>query len=1098
MQENSENFNDDDYYTYSSLSTFSFGAASAHRQSFDPDMPSPLSVQTTSESGHTCSTGSTDRTPRPSISHARGSDDECGEDENRRIRAKMRAIDDGGRRPSLPTNLYIPDRPSLDGPSSHRLPDASGSDSDPIAPSSASDPEFDLGNESGIVDTDVELEGIVPDDASQNTFGLDQVRSPYTSDSGAESDVDASPGTQQCADYYIVDPNERRHEAGSPVVFASAESDDEDSDVSETGSRGLATMRRNSIAIRMATARDRSLRAHETDLRRKETNTREREDSAATVRRPTDEDMEAGVNANITNSDGERQPSLPTPNWSMFSDNASPSMVEDSGENVYQGIDLNYIMSVGGSAGPGSRRSSHSFIAPQTLPLPPPKDKAKSKDKDKRKKDKSKGNEPLDVAAMQGLIGPSPALSNLLDVAPWADAGAIAGPRRPSTVTLDDSFAGGLRRLDPLYAEQRKEWSFIREREQVVLAPRVPDGTPRMWDVWRCAKVGKIRLERATLPPCTFPLLLSSRVHVNLCVVHRLPPIADPDKPSQQRLNAEHDVDPDCANDLGGPTTVVHRHSRALAFSIYRHYSLRNYRSNRGRPSMTASSRSHRPSEGRSTLVMPAHDGILLATKRVQEQFTYTKSTSRLDTHGLLPEDGDNRRDNRRGPQATHRQLPSRDLPPNPLHREPPSSRQIMDLSRLEGLDDQPSSLRRSQSTHTANSSLDYSGTTTFAFSGPTSQASSQSSVTTSSASSISERPLSPHNEAEEDSDGEFSNTVPHTSHAEAFGTLDSYAIDQMRNEQVPTATRRPNRLLRFLAPPSGSISRSLPPNLVSTNPPWLTLVTRSKQEEQDRAIQGLRSSFKDVGLVPSTRPKSGAGIGRKGKGKNKDVLTQVPDDSLYMLLPLWPHETDPASAARERRERPMRGLDREQNLYLLVYYVPFDKCGEGKPVKKRSRSRSRKGGDHERHHPTPLFDVRLGFRVVGRLIAHSDLNGSGIRLPVRGLSVTGSMAEAEMGIPPASLRDVHSDDFIIGLCLDRSGTIEFVPEGLEKLGLCVPRTEPLVQLHTHPAMQTADPIEDEVVSQPLTAIGRAAIEVAWLGCMALTTFYGPQSQDRA
>jgi hypothetical protein len=296
-------------------------------------------------------------------------------------------------------------------------------------------------------------------------------------------------------------------------------------------------------------------------------------------------------------------------------------------------------------------------------------------------------------------------------------------------------------------------------------------------------------------------------------------------------------------------------------------------------------------------------------------------------------------------------------------------------------------------------------------------------------------------------------------------------------------------------------MSRAFPPNLVSTNPPWLTLVTRSKQEEQDRAIQGLRSSFKDVGLVPSNRPKSGAGIGRKGKGKNKDVLTQVPDDSLYMLLPLWPHETDPASAASERRERPIRGLDREQNLYLLVYYVPFDKCGEGKPAKKRSRSRSRKGGDHERHHdhPTPLFDVRRGFRVVGRLIAHSDLNGSGIRLPVRGLSVTGSMAEAEVGIPPASLRDVHSDDFIIGACLDRSGTIDFVPEGLEKLGLCVPRTEPLVQLHTHPAMQTADPIEeDDVVPQPLTAIGRAAIEVAWLGCMALTTFYGPQSQDRA
>jgi len=509
MQENSQNFSDDDYYAYSSLATFSFGAASAHRQSFDPDTPSPLSVQTTtSESSHTHGTGSSDRTPRPSISHTRGSDDERGEDEIRRARAKMRAIDDGGRRPSLPANIYIPDRPSTDslsGPSSRRHPETSGSDSDPIAPSSASDPEFDPGNEFGIVDTDVELEGIAPDDMSQNTFGLDQVRSSYTPDSGADSDVDA-PDTQQCADWYIVDPNERRHEAGSPVIFASAESDeDEDSDVSETGSRGLAVMRRNSVAIRMATARDRSFRAQETDLRWKETSTRAREDSAATVRRPDpdDEDWVPGVHVSDgTDPDSEGQPSLPTPNWSMFNNNAGVSTAEDSGRNVYSGINLDYIMDVGGSAGPGSRRSSHSFVAPQALPLPPPKDKTKSKDK--RKKDKSKGKETLDVAAMQGLLGPSSTPPNLLDVAPWADAGETAGPRRPSTVTLDDSFAGGLRRLDPQYAEQRKEWSFIRDPEQVVLPPRGPDGGPRAWDVWRCAQIGKIRLERATLPPCTF------------------------------------------------------------------------------------------------------------------------------------------------------------------------------------------------------------------------------------------------------------------------------------------------------------------------------------------------------------------------------------------------------------------------------------------------------------------------------------------------------------------------------------------------------------------------------------------------------------------
>jgi hypothetical protein len=594
--------------------------------------------------------------------------------------------------------------------------------------------------------------------------------------------------------------------------------------------------------------------------------------------------------------------------------------------------------------------------------------------------------------------------------------------------------------------------------------------------------------------------------------------IADPNKPNQQRLNAEHDVYPDSANTLGGPTTVVHRHSRALAFSIYRHYSLKHYRSNRTRTSTTVvSTQAPRSSESR-TLVMPTHDGILLATKRVQEQFTTTKSTSKLDTHGLLPEEGDNRRDTRREPNLSHPRRSQQDRSTPPAS----ASRHIVDPSSLEGLDSQASSTRGGTSSHISGSSLDLSSTTAFAPTASTSQSiSSAVSITfASETSSISERQLTPHDEVEEDSDNEFGNTVSRTSHAEAFATLDKRAIDQLKNELVPTPgpRRSPGFFQRIINPTGGSTPRTLSSSLAPINPPWMTLASRSKQEAQDRAIQGLRSSFKDVGLVPSTRSKSGAGIGRKGKGKNKDMLTQVPDDSLYMLLPLWPHETDPASAARERRQRSPRVLDQEQNLYLLVYYVPFDKRGEGhdtttnnnnnNAVKKRSRSRPRKGerGERERpqqqqqqqqhqQHPTPQFDVRRGFKVIGRLIAHADLNGAGIRLPVRGLSVTGSLAEAELGIPPASLRDVHSDDFVLGACLDRSGAIEFFPEGLEKLGLCVPRTgSPPVQLHTHPGMQTAETEEEDVVLQSLTAIGRAAVEIAWLGCMALMTFYGQDS----
>ena len=444
-------------------------------------------------------------------------------------------------------------------------------------------------------------------------------------------------------------------------------------------------------------------------------------------------------------------------------------------------------------------------------------------------------------------------------------------------------------------------------------------------------------------------------------------------------------------------------------------------------------------------------------------QFTHTKCTSRLDTHGLLPEDSDNRSDN--GPYPTHSQLSSQGLPEKSPSQEAHSPRQTMEFTKLEELDNETTSLRWSQSIRTITPPPTYL------------------------ASSLSEQQLIPLDEAEEDSDREFANLIPHTSHAEAFATLDSFAIDQI-TEQVPApATRRShgNWIQRIIGPRSSSTLHTLSSNLAPTNPPWMTLIPHSTQEEQDHATQGLRSSFKDVGLVSSTRPKGGVGSGLTGKGENKDMLTQVPDGSLFMLLPLWPHETDPASTAREQKQRPVRGLDIERNLYLLVYYVPFDKRGEVKTAKKRSRSRK---GDHEPHYPTPLFDARCGFKVVGRLIARSDLIGSGLRLPVRGLSVTGSLAEAEQGMPSASLREEYSDDFVIGVCLDRSGNIEFVPEGLEKLGLCVPRSGPLLQLQTHPAVWTVEPSKEEDVPQQLTAIGRAAVEVVWLGCMALTTFY--------
>jgi hypothetical protein len=110
-----------------------------------------------------------------------------GEDEAGRICPKRRTIVDSRRQTSRPTNQYdLGYHPGSGdfavGSSSRSDLETFGSDSEP------SDIEFDPGSESGVVDTDIELEDIVPDNASQHTFGPEQVRSSYAFDFVAKFD----------------------------------------------------------------------------------------------------------------------------------------------------------------------------------------------------------------------------------------------------------------------------------------------------------------------------------------------------------------------------------------------------------------------------------------------------------------------------------------------------------------------------------------------------------------------------------------------------------------------------------------------------------------------------------------------------------------------------------------------------------------------------------------------------------------------------------------------------------------------------------------------------------------------------------------------
>lgn len=95
---------------------------------------------------------------------------------------------------------------------------------------------------------------------------------------------------------------------------------------------------------------------------------------------------------------------------------------------------------------------------------------------------------------------------------------------------------------------------------------------------------------------------------------------------------------------------------------------------------------------------------------------------------------------------------------------------------------------------------------------------------------------------------------------------------------------------------------------------------------------------------------------------------------------------------------------------------------------------------------------------------------------------------------------DSFVDTFqVIGMCTSRERGIEFVPEGLEKLGLArrVPDPQLAPDEHDPPAkrysitgVEESDEVSDTMLI--LTPIGRAVVEMAWLGAMALTSFAPP------
>ncbi|KAJ7739040.1 hypothetical protein DFH07DRAFT_927050 [Mycena maculata] len=521
-----------------------------------------------------------------------------------------------------------------------------------------------------------------------------------------------------------------------------------------------------------------------------------------------------------------------------------------------------------------------------------------------------------------------------------------------------------------------------------------------------------------------------------------------------------------------GAYTNIHKHSKVMAFSIHRHY--KPARAPTADPAVRGSvsgrgSVSHE--ERRRPTAM-----ILLAPRHVQEAYTSTNTTKGLRSHGLLDEGRDrgtrDREDGRRRDKDKERE--------REREREKDRSR------GSKAGRSQISSAGSTVSTYRDNFGAPPPTQYTYPPQAPAPLDAREGGFMGPARSASASRRRR-RNSLGVDSDSDTERVSSRTTHNEAFSTMDALSIDQMVLAQDARSDGANGVLSRVLrrgpAHPTGPAA----PHSVYI-PPWVTLQSRVKQEERRRRHDVLSNSFEDVGLLPPKKSSGGVRT-KKAPVSGVDIFAQVPRDALFMLLPLWPGPTDPVSeraATRAPHEIPT-----EQRQYLLVSYKPTD---ERPPSRKHDGAESsgrKKGSSHSS--PTSSGDGGGGgrgcdillssYHISARLVSHADLQGSGVRVPDEGLAVLGPWHEAWLTMPQIATRD-HGL-LVIGTCATREAGIEFDPEGLVKMGLCIP---------VPPVAATDEEEQEEPVAE-LTPIGKAVLEMAWIGCIAVSSF-GPAASS--
>jgi hypothetical protein len=296
-------------------------------------------------------------------------------------------------------------------------------------------------------------------------------------------------------------------------------------------------------------------------------------------------------------------------------------------------------------------------------------------------------------------------------------------------------------------------------------------------------------------------------------------------------------------------------------------------------------------------------------------------------------------------------------------------------------------------------------------------------------------------------------------------------------------------------------------------SPPWMLLTPDYVKEDNSRRVRKAFNSLESAGLIQakklkriSVEPKAAAAyeglfcagipmIGtepcgsprreeRSGMKKEwqeewqsirslKSPVTPktvsydgLPSDAYCMAIPLWNYRADQRMDDLYHPRSQSRGSSSEEKQWLVVYYLPFNESRTS-PRATTFRHRSPSASLPSSSHPSPTASTFTtsplrSFRVVAQRLSDTELAHSGLRHPLAAQAHASASSAGATSHSSASCT-------VIAMC-EEGACVEFIPEGLESLGLC----------------------DDE----QLTVVGKEVVEIAWAGSLALMDWSGDAAES--